>query len=163
MIEARGNLWDWEKSSLLVIPTNIGWKADGRNVMGAGLAKEAAARWHGLAEWYGKFCCEHREDTPVVRYEWSPLILFPVKPMSKLGPAMSWRLFASLELIERSAIQLSRWFEETEWKDSIAVPAVGCGNGRLRETDVIPVLEKHLVDDRFILVRREDESKTVQA
>lgn len=154
MKETRGNIWDWERTSLVVIPTNIGWRSDGKSVMGAGLAREASLRWHGLAEWYGAFCRRHRSQTPVVRYEWTPLILFPVKPLSSISPSVSWRKFADPELVERSASQLGRWYETTEWRGTIAVPLVGCGNGRLTEDVVIPILRKHLLDDRFVLVRK---------
>jgi len=154
MIEVEGNIWDAEHDSLIVIPTNIGWTSGGRAVMGAGLAKDATARWHGLVEWYGAHCKRHQSQTSVVRYEWTPLILFPVKPLSKLNPSMSWMRMADPELIERSTIQLSKWYETTEWKGKIAVPIVGCGNGKLKEEMILPILKKHLIDDRFMLVRR---------
>ena len=60
MQEANGDIWNWlsePHNCEVVIPTNIGWKADGSNVMGAGIAKQAILRYgRDIAAWYGAIC-----------------------------------------------------------------------------------------------------------
>lgn len=148
----KGNLWIHYGVSLekVVIPTNIGWKTNGKNVMGAGLAKVAAEVLDpDLPGWYGGFCKIHEENTPVVE---SPkgMILFPVKPLNKSAPHMSWKQPADLKLIERSTIELAELGKKLK-DHRIFVPTVGCGNGGLEISDVRPILEKHL-SDQFTLV-----------
>lgn len=145
------NIWDLHPLSWVVVPTNIGWKKNGSNVMGAGLAKEAASRFRGLARWYGKVCQDCGFFTPVVKQEEWRVILFPVKPLNELDPHLSWKSPATVELIERSAKELA--ILDLGPDAEVAVPLVGCGNGRLREKDVVPILEKHLSSSRFLLVR----------
>ncbi|MGH9391894.1 MAG: hypothetical protein ACRD1Z_20010 [Vicinamibacteria bacterium] len=162
MIEVEGDLWEYGNwaargGHLLVIPTNIGWRWDGQNVMGAGLAKEAVKRWgYGVAKWYGGVCRAFGEDTPVVRYFRSPLLLFPTKPLRRGDPSRSWMQESSLELVARSTRQLAAWHEMSGWQEGIAVPFLpGCGNGKLPEAWVYPILRRWLGDDdRFVLVRR---------
>jgi len=136
---------------LKVIPTNVGWRKDGANVMGRGLAKQAEGRYPGLAEWYGGACQKMTSGPRIHLYE--DLILFPVKPLNEDAPWLSWRSEASLEVIEKSAQQLARLARIFHLAGEIAVPLVGCGNGRLKEEDVLPILERYLNDNRFILVR----------
>jgi len=83
-----------------------------------------------------------------MEYPHSRLILFPVKPLNEAQPWLSWRNKADLALIERSAWQLSEWPGNTP----IYIPMVGCGNGRQDVKVVLPLLERHLSSERFILV-----------
>lgn len=150
-----GDIWRFHPHSWVVIPTNLGWTKDGKNVMGAGLAKQAAQKFPDLPAWYGALV---RTAATWERYGWTRkvtyhterrLVMFPVKPLIQDAPHFSWRQDADLTLIEGSAIHLA----ETAPKDAATcVPLVGCGNGKLDEKDVLPILRKHL-DDRFILVR----------
>lgn len=148
MIKVIGNIWDWlDRDTRIVIPVNIGWKSDGTNVMGAGLAREAAQRYPGLPFWWGQTCKTLKEKTPVMIYSPQPtIILFPTKPLNPEKPYLSWKQKASLELIERSAQQLARI------EGRIALPMVGCGNGALDPKKVEPILQKYLSEDRFTLV-----------
>lgn len=150
MIRVRGNVWRISKAEDdIVIPTNIGWRTNGKNVMGRGLAKDASLYYPHLPEWYGGKCYEHGSDTPVLRY--GPLLLFPVKPLNTSQPYLSWQQPASLDLIARSLFQLA----EIPPRDTglVFVPLVGCGNGQLDPADVAPMIEAALGhDDRFILV-----------
>ena|SRR3989304_4501311 len=143
--ESTGDIWDTTYYTV-VIPTNIGWTKAGYNVMGRGVAKQASGLYPSLSGWYGKQCQFFRQDTPCLRYD--RLILFPVKTLNQLYPHLSWQRRASLFLIERSTKDLAQ-FPDKE----IALPLVGCGNGRLAESDVLPILHKYL-DDRFVLVRQ---------
>jgi hypothetical protein len=149
LIRFKGNIWNYQSSHWIVIPTNIGWRANGENVMGTGLAKQAKSKFPEVAAWYGVFCRSLKEEAGVIAYRPGKLIMFPVKPLNKNSPNLSWQNDADLELIEKSAIQLAD-LQKTLAVD-VAVPLVGCGAGRLNEADVIPILDKHL-KGRFILV-----------
>jgi hypothetical protein len=151
-----GDIWSYAKDSCIVIPTNAGFKADGSNVMGRGVAQQAAAKYPNLARWYGDRCHMYGNDAcfpyPPERAE---LILFPTKPLNKKEPWLSWRQKSSITLIEKSAKTLVAILEGgpiPKDKPRIVLPAVGCGNGGLELGEVVPILKKHLVDDRFILV-----------
>lgn len=139
----KANIWSYWPEYWIVIPTNIGWKRNGENVMGRGLAAQAAERFPGLASWYGGVC---REDAPksfVKLCILHGLIMFPVKPLGA-EPSLAWRQRAGLDLIEHSAIQLRRIVEDHSLR--VAMPMVGCGNGGLRREEVLPILERHLGD-----------------
>ena len=144
----RGNIWDHHTSHHIVIPTNIGYKRKGgANVMGRGLAAQAAKRFPDLPRWYGEYCRTFGKDTPVVVYPEARLILFPVKPLNEAAPWMSWKAEADLGLIKRAAKQLAHVHV-----GPVAVSLVGCGNGGLDMDDVRPILDRHLSDKRFTLV-----------
>lgn len=152
MREVVGDIWSFHPASYVVIPTNIGYTKEGANVMGAGVAKQAAAKFPGLADWYGSMCQRYGAATPVITVVQRHLILFPVKPLNPEAPWLSWKFYASLELIKRSAAEL----EATEFMDGeeVAVPLVGCGNGKLKESSVFPILRRYLSHNRFFLVRQ---------
>lgn len=155
----RGDIWSYEKTHLIVIPTNIGWKRGsvGENVMGRGLAIQAAQRYLHLATWYGAECKKGGVATPVLRYPDGPIIVFPVKPLNAAQPWLSWRNRADLKLIERSARELA----VLKVDRPVAVSMVGCGNGGLEMSEVRPILDRHLSDDRFVLVLYESELRRV--
>lgn len=150
---ARGDIWDWSERGIpIVIPVNIGWNAKGHNIMGRGLARQAAQRYPVLPRFLGLKCTAAREMTPVVwwQQEHTSLLLFPVKPLNFERPWLSWQSDASLALIERSTEQLSRLVAKHSL-GMVALPLVGCGNGKLQRSEVLPILEAHLGDD-FTLV-----------
>jgi hypothetical protein len=148
MIEMTADLWDFpEKGYHIVVPTNLVVKADGKAVMGRGVAKQAVLRFPSLAEWYGRLLSETGHTTTTF-YPDTPLILFPVK--------YDWRLKADLQLIEQSAIELRRLTKKNHLR--VALPLVGCGFGELTEVEVMPVLNRDLDDADFVLVRRSDEA-----
>jgi len=142
------NIWDLHSTHWIVIPTNIGWKSNGDNVMGAGLAKQAALKYPDLPKFYGDYCQEDMEASAVIAYPEFKLIMFPVKELNRNHPHLSWKQDASLPLIEKSAKELSIF------PGNIAIPMVGCGAGNLKEEEVLPVLERYLSKDNFILVRQ---------
>lgn len=152
MLETTGDIWEFHaKGFYVVVPTNVGWTKVGKNVMGRGVALQAALRFPILPVWYGEYCKERGKDTNVVIRIVHRLVLFPVKPLNEKEPYLSWKQDASLDLIGRSAQALPCLCSEAQVA-KIALPVVGCGNGNLKEEDVLPVLKKHL-DDRFTLVR----------
>jgi hypothetical protein len=152
------NIWNLVESHYIVIPTNIGWKANGANVMGRGLAHDAARRYLGLPEWYGVRCKEHRNALTVIFYAAgsSGLLLFPVKRLNEKEPWLSWKSAADIGRITQSTRQLAMVMDEGIFGVSrerrVAVPMVGCGNGGLLPNVVRPVLEEHLSKGPFDLV-----------
>ena len=158
MITRYGNIWDFHaEGGWIVITTNIGWKNDGSNPMGAGLAKTAADKYPNLPIWYGKKCQKFRDDTAVLPYKPGRFFLFPTKPLAT-QPWLSWQQNSSVALIQQSTKQLALWVEILQ-KDGkkfikpIGVPLVGCQNGRLNSKQVKPILEKYL-NDKFVLFER---------
>lgn len=144
-----GNVWDQHPSTFVVVPCNIGWKSSGGSVMGRGVAKEAADRFPDIVDWWGFQCRRYREDTPVMMHQRNRLIMFPTKPMNEDQPWMSWRGDADSKLVWRSAAQLAAFTLDGE---SIDIPLVGCGNGRLTPELVLPILHSFLGHDRYRLV-----------
>ena len=158
MITRYGNIWDHHaEGGWIVITTNIGWKSDGSNPMGAGIAKTAANKYPELPIWYGKKCRKFGADTAVLPYKPGKLFMFPTKPLAE-QPWLSWKQDASLELIRQSTEQLVLWLEILQREGlkfikPIGVPMVGCQNGNLNPKQVIPILEKYL-SDKFVLFER---------
>jgi len=131
-------------------------------VMGAGIALQAKRKLPLLPSWYGHFCKKHGENTPVAQY--MTLLLFPVKPLNKGKPWLSWRSPADLELIARSAEQLAAYrldglYNSEGTAPQVLLPLVGCGNGGLDPVDVLPRLDRYLTEERFVLVIRPEETK----
>ena len=154
MIVRHGSIFDYYGKAAIVIPINIGWKKDGSNVMGRGLALYAAEKHPELPRWVGAKCMEHGSDTPCLAWpdNINPIyILFPVKPLNMNSPHESWKSMADLGLIDRSARQLSEMSNDMEHV-TFAVPLVGCGNGQRAVEEVVPILARHLKSDKFILV-----------
>jgi hypothetical protein len=147
MRTVTGDIWMYGHTHFITVPTNIGWTKGGLNVMGRGVAKQASQRCPDLTLWYGAECQKYREHTPILQYPGRRLLLFPVKPLDVKAPWLSWHQQASLRLIEIGLPQLKGI------PGDIALPLLGCGNGKLDPADVMPLLEKYLDEDRFLLVR----------
>lgn len=150
MREATGNIW-WTRWDAIVIPTNGDVNRGGEAVMGRGLARQAAQRWPLLPKTLAMLLREHGNHAFDV---WKPrrlptLLSFPVKH--------HWHESAELDLIERSAQELVALADSLAYRQ-VALPRVGCGNGKLDWVDVQPILERHL-DDRFIVVSRPSEAR----
>jgi len=158
MLEWSGDIWEKHREGQwVVITTNIGWKKDGTNPMGAGIARTAAELFPELPAWYGAKCRKYREDTAVTVYKPGLFFLFPTKELAD-QPWMSWNADSSLDLIIRSTKQLVMLVDELNKRNEyfipkVIIPMVGCQNGNLDERDVYPILKSHL-DDRFILCLR---------
>lgn len=154
MVEKVGNIWRFADDHWVVIPTNIGWKRDGTNPMGAGIAKTAADRFEQLPLWYGLRCQKHGERTAVTPFYAGRMFMFPTKPLNMEQPWLSWQGKADLKLIARSARQLQAVLPLVRKKlpiGRVAIPLVGCGAGGLKPVQVIPLLRSVLSDD-FVLV-----------
>lgn len=120
--------------------------SNGRNVMGAGVAKQAAERYPDIPERYGSLleAMSSHDFGPrehVVTFGFDPaLVMFPTK--RHYGNA------SPLPLVVRSCVQLLSAAETYEW-GSVSLPAPGCGYGGLSwKQDVEPILSR-ILDDRF--------------
>ena len=143
MKEATGNIWRLPCDAI-VVPTNGNVNRHGEAVMGRGIALQAARRWPLLPKVLADLL---RSDGNHVFDVYKPrrlptLLTFPVKH--------HWHQHAELDLIERSTQELVAKANHLAYH-RVALPRVGCGNGGLDWTDVLPILERYL-DDRFILV-----------
>lgn len=127
-------------SKAIVIPTNGTMKADGCCVMGAGLALDAKKKWPNLPRQLGdKLTIGGNVPHGFPQYR---IITFPVKH--------NWWEKADITLIRISAMHLATESVSSRY-ETIYVPKVGCGNGRLAWKDVKNVLEEFLTS-RFIIV-----------
>lgn len=155
MNTVKGDIWQFSGEHNIVVPTNIGWTGGGKNVMGRGVAKQATERYPDLALWYGRklyMRLAHMDYVDAVQivtlHRYMNLILFPVKPLAK-NPSISWRQNATLVMIQKSATLLQD--AHLNYPTPCYLPLVGCGNGKLRQEDVVPILES-ILDDQFTLV-----------
>lgn len=143
MKEITGNLWDGEYNfaTWRCITTNGFRKKNGDGVMGAGVAKEANARYPGLARDLGDHILYYGNVLyPMLEHR---LIMFPVK--------YNWWEAASLELIQASTVALLDWLDDRrEVNTTVILPWPGCGNGGLTKDVVRPIIEV-LPDNVFVI------------
>lgn len=132
----RYPLYDfWQSSAqVLVNPVNC------VGVMGAGIAKEFNEKYPAYSEDYRIACSSGAMKLGHLhRYRlfndgrW--IVSFPTK--------RHWRESSRIEWIDSGLRELLYMAEEKGFV-SIAVPALGCGNGGLDWRDVQPLIEKHL-------------------
>ncbi len=141
MLETVGDIWEYRGSAVIVITTNGSLTRDGRAVFGRGVARQAAARYPGLAERLGR---RLTEDGNHVFDLGCGIVSFPVEETA-------WSL-PDLRLIARSAEELRLLADCSGWRQ-IVVPRPGCGGGGLAWLDVRPVLEPRF-DERFVVMNQ---------
>lgn len=145
----EGDIWKVAGDlDYIVVPVNVGWTRELKNVMGRGIARQAAQEDPSLPAWYGGFCQEHGKDTPVTSR--GRLILFPTKPLNLETPWLSWMSPSRVATIENSLVQLRKW-KRPDRRGKIFMPLVGCGNGKLAAAAVLPLLKKYWMN-RYRLV-----------
>ncbi len=138
--DSSRSIWDYAGLGYYVgVPTNIGFRSDGCNVMGRGLAFDAAQRFPKLAMMYGRWCREyaqgeHDEKQVAVYHRPYGLVMCPSKPLNPLAPWTSWKFPATVECVSRTLHDLRRLIEETGIK--VAIPLLGAGNGGLNPREV---------------------------
>ena len=153
-----GDLWDeaFDPPTWRVIPTNLGWTKDEYNVMGRGVARQAAERNGGLASFYGKWCKMMAGQTThdLICFANPSLILLPTKGLNRNTPHLSWQAPSDIRLLER-AVQMMAFNMINRPRNLVALPLLGCGNGGLDPRDVVPILHRHL-DQQYVLVLTEE-------
>jgi len=140
MKEIIGDLWTFENKC---ITTNGMLTKQGLAIMGKGIALEARLRHPDLPYILGQLIKEKGNHVYFLKIGY---FSFPTKN--------DWKNNSSLELIERSCIELidlvnDPWYQITE----VVLPKPGCGNGGLDWKVVKPILEKYL-DDRFSVISK---------
>lgn len=132
-----GDIWSiWGRTDLLCVTTNSEIRSDGKLVMGAGIAKQAAQRFPCLPKIAGQRIQSGVDyNLLVIRIENTSnglIGLFQTK--------RSWRDPSPFGLIERSVLALEKWI--TDHKPNrvdMNFPGIGCGG---RDLDMIaPILE----------------------
>ena len=154
MKEIRTNIWNLHKEGYYaVIPTNLGYNRLNSNIMGAGLAKQAADKYPTLPAVYGKTLIKNPNLRAILFFDNWNLIMFPTKERNNDSPWLSWKNKSSLELIEYNCNLLSDDLLSASYK--VAIPLVGCGCGQLDETEVLDILNKYFGEnDNVVLVRQ---------
>jgi hypothetical protein len=112
----EGDIWDLSATHWLCIPTNLGWTTKGLNVMGAGVAKQAASKHPRLPLRYGVFCRMNPGKVKIYPYKdrdtW--LLMCPTKPLNADAPHLSWKHSANLGLVERTIVELERFSRDAD-------------------------------------------------
>ena len=144
----KGNIWDYHKNDTtlrpsnpyysgcaVVVTTNGEIRKDGKAVMGAGIALQAAQRFPYLSLSLAEGLRAHGN---VVHYFPSyNIITFPTK--------YDWRMPSDLSLIERSAVQLASFLLMEDYAYlRVIMTKPGCGHGKLSWPQVEPILTRHL-------------------
>ncbi len=114
-----------------VIPTNLQVRSNGEAVMGAGLAKAAAARFPELPAAYGRYLADGKRRMAKRDLR---LILAPSKH--------HWKEDADLELIEESCRAIGDYARADDMV--IAMPPFGCGLGGLDWQEIHPLVMEWL-------------------
>lgn len=139
MHEAVGDIWDYAGRGVIAITTSSSLAGDGRAVVGRGVARQAAARFPGLAEKLGRLIMEQGNHVFDLG---DGLVSFPVEETA-------WSL-PDLHIIARSAQELRALVDAAGWR-RIVVPRPGCGGGGLAWREVRPLLEPWF-DQRFTVI-----------
>jgi hypothetical protein len=148
MREDLADLWTYPADAR-VITTNGTVKANGRAVMGRGVAKQATERFAMIRLLLGQHLRARGNHVGILvapaTYQWlpEPIVSFPVKHQ--------YFEMADLDLIARSATELVALTGEQGWRQ-VVLPRPGCNNGRRSwQREVRPILLP-LLDDRFTVV-----------
>ena len=139
MIRRCGDIFS-TRSDVLLVTTNEYIRRDGCLVMGRGAAYTFSMKYSGATREFGDLVTAHASAFPNQPYG---IILSPKWKSPVLGIFQVKRHFrdeADLGLIEGSANMLAA-YAEIHPNQLIAVNFPGIGNGRLREKDVLPIIE----------------------
>lgn len=135
----KGNLFE-SNADALVNPVNC------VGAMGAGIAKQFADRWPELLRWYKSKCSQSKIHPGDV---WK----FSAEDIDILNVATKnhWRDESKLEWVDQALMRLADILEGSDY-ESVAIPALGCGLGRLKWEDVKYLIEEHLGELKDIKV-----------
>lgn len=159
MIEIKKNLWDCDGPNVILCITTNGFvKNNGEAVMGRGCALEAAQRWPKLPAQLGEALSTFCDNRPLIWTE--PTFINDLQGFLGTFPVKyNWWEKADLDLIKRSAEDMASMlktydeFDDLPDIEKVYIPRPGCGNGKLDwETEVKPLLEAILTDNRFVIV-----------
>ncbi len=135
------DVWELHEGGFWVlVPTNMCRKKDGSAVMGAGLAKDAALRYPGLAARYGRALGSGR---PMMSFPSWRLLLGPTKD--------DWRLPAKMGLVEQLLDRVAEWYRAHPG-EAVVVAAPGCGRGGPGYRPVRDIASQRLAAYRVVLL-----------
>lgn len=136
--EIKCNVWDkLDENSAVCILTNDMIR-NGENIMGGGIAREAADRNPGLKRICAEAIIQHKFSMGFDRISGAELLRFSTKDVV-------WQP-SKLNMIEQCLVKLSDYCK-TNPNKAIYLPRPGCGLGGLDwETEVKPLCEKYLSD-----------------
>lgn len=135
MIVVHGDLWAGSPAAWRVVPTNRIVRHDGRAVMGAGVALQAAQRFPALPHAYGRAL--RAGSTGLWAFEPGRILCLPTKD--------DWRRDAVMGLVLAGLGQL-RQFAAFRPAESVRLPMLGAGLGRLSGASVRAAIERTLGD-----------------
>ena len=136
MQEKVCDIW-LEPAEFRCIPTSGALTGSGEAVLDAGVAREAAQRFQGLASDLGRLIASRGNHVHLIR---QGLVSFPVKQYEWAKP--------SPQIIERSARELAGLVGTGK----TLLPRPGCGQDELTWEMVAPLLS--FLPDNIIVVRR---------
>lgn len=144
-----GDIWQLSEQldAWVVVTTNTVIRNDGRAVMGAGIAKEAAKRFPDLPFSLANHIRRWQDRVYIYQF---PVICLPTK--------RNWRNPSRLDWIEKGCHDLKevcRIIESVGDNRPVLVPPLGCGHGGLNwERQVRPVVDSILDNERFLMVNK---------
>jgi len=143
--EIKGDIWE-SGANAICVTTNGIVKNDGKAVMGAGIAEQAAKRYPPLPDYLGH--CLRQLGNHVFIFPLASNGLDLVDPMIVTFPTKNdWKKNSDIELILQSAKELVVIADQHRWK-RVALPRAGCGKGGLKWEQIRPLLQQ-ILDDRF--------------
>lgn len=147
MRECFGDIWQNHKAGAWICVTTNGIvKADGKAVMGAGIAKDAARRFPDLPAQLAAYL--QKFGNRVFMFPKLRIITFPTKH--------HFHDRSDINLIIKSCRELVEILDKyPDLVSNVWLPRPGCKNGRLRWDDVREAIEP-LLDDRVIVIEREE-------
>ena len=153
MRETVGDIFtDFVQPDAIVITTNGDINTAGGLIMGAGIAKDARARFPGLDVALGTLVKEKGNVVNLVKTK--DLIGNPATIVSLPTKHSFKDEYSDLALIMRGLVQLVIMANEMKWSE-VVMPRPGALNGKLDfNTQVRPLCESFL-DDRFIVVEKD--------
>lgn len=145
----EGDIWDFYANKwTVIVPTN-GWvnRGNGMLAMGRGIAIQARKLFKNLEFVLGEKVTKYGNHCFYL--ERQNLISFPTKN--------DWKDPSEISLIEQSCKELKIFMQKFS-SLKIAMPKVGCGNGKLQWSQVAPIIENYFGEyshDRFLIVDNE--------
>jgi len=139
MLEEYGDFWAIP-ADFHCIMTNGALRRNGSAIMGKGIALEARRRYHDIEAILGSLINKYGNHVFHLGYN---ILSFPTK--------YHWKQDSDIQLIKRSAQELVILFENSP-AERILLTRPGCGNGNLQWSEVKPVIQEILVDNKFVIV-----------
>jgi len=173
------NVWDFiGEVSAICITTNGYVTSSGKNIMGAGIAREAKRRYPNIDFSLGKKLTKYGNHVMLLTIEKGTSIFsFPTKrdsfdfsfqenfpgfaneglknKMIGCSKIPGWAIKSEIELIKRSANELMDICNLYKL-ESVLLPKPGCSHGGLKWENVSPVLDKILDHSKIFIVESKE-------